>query len=126
MRTFFVAMPFTPELEDVYHLGILESVKEAGAACERADEIQHTGGIVEKVYASIRGADAVIAEVTNANPNVFYEIGFAHAIEKPVVLLTKDISNAPFDLRGYNHIQYSSIRELRSKLTLMLKALAGG
>lgn len=119
----FVAMPFAPELDDVYHLGIRETVQHAGGACERADEIQHTGGILEKIYASIRGATVVIAEVSYPNPNVFYEVGFAHALAKPVVLLTRDVSSSPFDLRGYNHIVYKSIVDLRRSLASMLSEI---
>jgi len=123
ISTFFVLMPFAPELEDVYHLGIREVVRDLGASCERADEMQYTGGIIEKIYASILSSDAVIAEVTSPNPNVYYEIGYAHALGKPVVLLTKEIHGTPFDLRGYNHVVYSSIIDLRKRLTSMLQQL---
>jgi Restriction endonuclease/Nucleoside 2-deoxyribosyltransferase len=123
IRRFFVVMPFAPELDDVYHLGIRDTVKNLGGACERADEIQYTGGVLEKIYDSIRSADAVIAEVSMPNPNVFYEIGFAHALGKPVVLLTRDVTNSPFDLRGYNHIVYSSIIALRTQLEAMLRQM---
>jgi hypothetical protein len=120
---FFVVMPFLPEMEDVYHLGIRETVQNIGGACERADEIQHTGGILQKIYDSIHGATIIIAEVSQQNPNVFYEIGFAHALDKPVVLLTRDIASSPFDLRGYNHIVYKSIVELKKSLESMLRQL---
>jgi Restriction endonuclease len=123
VRRFFVVMPFAPDLDDVYHFGIRETIHTLGGACERADEIQHTGGILEKIYDSIRDASIIIAEVSFPNPNVFYEIGFAHALGKPVVLLTRDISNSPFDLRGYNHIVYKSIVELRKGLDAMLRQL---
>jgi hypothetical protein len=123
LHHFFIVMPFTPDLEDVYHLGIRDTVRNLGGACERADEIQYTGGILEKVYDSIRSADAVIAEVSDPNPNVYYEVGFAHALGKPVVLLTRDVTSSPFDLRGYNHIIYSSIVELRKLLEAMLRPL---
>jgi nucleoside 2-deoxyribosyltransferase len=117
-------MPFAPELDDVYHLGIRDTVKNLGGACERSDEIQYTGGVLEKIYDSIRSADAVIAEVSTPNPNVYYEIGFAHALGKPVVLLTRDVANSPFDLRGYNHIVYSNIIALRAQLEAMLRQMA--
>lgn len=123
VRRFFVVMPFSPELDDVYHFGIQKTVQALGGACERADEIQHTGGILEKIYDSIRTASIIIAEVSFPNSNVFYEIGFAHALGKPVVLLTRDISSSPFDLRGYNHIVYKSIGELRKSLDLMLREI---
>jgi nucleoside 2-deoxyribosyltransferase len=79
--------------------------------------------LVEKIYDSIRAANVIIAEVSVPNPNVFYEIGFAHALGKPVVLLSRGISSSPFDLRGYNHIVYRSIVELRKSLESMLRQL---
>lgn len=117
----FVVMPFTSELDDVYHLGIREVAATVGGSCERADEIQYVGGIVEKIYDSIKGADLVIAEVTTPNPNVYYEVGFAHALGLPVVLLTRDVQATPFDLRGYNHVVYSSIVDLRQRLERILR-----
>lgn len=119
----FIIMPFTPELDDVYHLGIREVVAKVGGSCERADEMQHVGGIVEKIYDSIKGADIIIAELTAANPNVYYEVGFAHALGKPVILLTRNIQNTPFDLRVYNHVIYSSIVDLRERLDRMLSQI---
>jgi hypothetical protein len=119
----FIIMPFTPELDDVYHLGIREVVAKVGGSCERADEMQHVGGIVEKIYDSIKGADIIIAELTAANPNVYYEVGFAHALGKPVILLTRNIQNTPFDLRVYNHVIYSSIVDLRDRLDRMLSQI---
>jgi hypothetical protein len=126
LSTFFVVMPFLPELDDVYHFGIREVVRELGAACVRADEMQYTGGIIDKIYTSIRAADAVIAEVSSPNPNVYYEIGYAHALGKPVVLVTRDVQETPFDLRGYNHVTYTSIIELRQRLAGLLRELLAG
>lgn len=122
----FVVMPFAPELDDAYHLGIREVVAKLNGSCERADEMQYVGGIVQKIYASIKKADIIIAEVSTPNPNVYYEVGFAHALGIPVVLLTSDIATTPFDLRGYNHIVYSSIVDLRRKLGRMLQQLLEG
>lgn len=122
-RKVFVVMPFSGDLQDVYYLGIRDTVSSLSGVCERADEIQHTGGILEKIYASIREADVIVAEVSLPNTNVYYEIGYAHALKKKVVLITRDVSSAPFDLRGYNHVVYGSIVELRKKLMPMLSQL---
>lgn len=120
----FVVMPFAPELDDVYHLGIREVVAKLGGSCERADELQYVGGIIEKVYDSIRSADIIVAELTTPNPNVYYEVGFAHALGVPVILLTRNIGATPFDLRSYNHVVYSSIVDLRLRLGQMLAQVA--
>lgn len=116
----FVVMPFLPELEDMYYLGIREVVSELGGACERADELVYVGGVVEKIYHSIRTADIIVAELTTPNPNVYYEIGYAHALGKPTILLTRDVKTTQFDMQGYNHVIYSSIVDLREKLRVIL------
>lgn len=116
----FIIMPFANDYDDIYHLGIREIINEIGASCERADEMKYVGGIIQKIQHSIQSCDFIIAEISEHNPNVYYEVGFAHAINKPVILLTKNIENTPFDLRSYNHIIYSNIMELRKKLKEML------
>ena len=123
LSTFFVVMPFMPELDDVYHLGIREVVRELGASCERADEMQYTGSVIEKIHACIQASDAVIAEVSSPNANVYYEIGYAQGLGKPVVLVTRDIHGTGFDLRSYNHVTYSSIMDLRQRLSGLLQEL---
>ncbi|RLG32813.1 hypothetical protein DRN98_04765, partial [Methanosarcinales archaeon] len=119
----FVVMPFKPEFDDIYYLGIQEVVAKMGGVCERADEIEYVGGVIEKIYDSIKTADLIIGEITTPNPNVYYEIGFAHALGKPVILLTKNVGNTPFDLRGYRHVIYSNIVDLRSRLENLLRTL---
>lgn len=121
----FVIMPFAPDFDDLYHLGIREVVSKLGLTCERADEIEYAGEVMNKIHDSINKARLVIAEVSTQNPNVSYEVGYAHALKIPVVLLTKNIEMAPFDIRGYNHIVYKSIVELRDKLEKRLKSILG-
>lgn len=64
-----------------------------------------------------------MAEVTEHNANVYFELGVAHAFGKAVVLCTKSMESAPFDIRDLNHIVYRSIRELREKLTQRVTSL---
>lgn len=62
--------------------------------------------------------------MTDKKPNVFYEVGYAHAKEKEVVLLTQKSKDIPFDLKGHNHIVYeNSIDKLRQRLESRLKAI---
>jgi hypothetical protein len=56
---------------------------------------------------------------------VFYEIGYAHAIGRPTILITRAGETLPFDLQSKNYILYSSIVELREKLAKRLKATIG-
>jgi hypothetical protein len=59
------------------------------------------------VYESIVMARVIIAEISNRNPNVFYELGMAHAFGKDVIILTQDGENIPFDLRRFRNCIYS-------------------
>ena len=70
----------------------------------------------------INRSDVVIAETTAYNPNVYYEVGLAHGIGRPTVLICKDAGTIPFDLAAINHIVYDSISELREVLAARLRA----
>jgi hypothetical protein len=121
----FVLMPFKKELDDIYYFGIRQPLEQSGYVVQRADEIQFTGGIVERIRQSIEEADVVIAEMTDTNPNVYYEVGLAHAMNKPVILITRSIENLPFDLRGMRHITYETAHELVGKLLRTVHTLKG-
>jgi hypothetical protein len=102
----FVLMPFAPQFDDIYRLGIKDACARAGAYCERVDEQIYQGTILARIYQQIAVADIVIADMTGRNPNVFYEVGYAHALDKRVLLLTQDVNDIPFDLSNYPHIVY--------------------
>jgi hypothetical protein len=110
----FVLMPFSKEFNDVYKLGIKAACKNAGAYAERVDEQIFDESILERVYNQIAKADIIIADMTGRNPNVFYEVGYAHALGKLVILLTQNTDDIPFDLKHYPHIVYGE--EIADKL----------
>jgi nucleoside 2-deoxyribosyltransferase len=112
----FVLMPFSREFDDVYILGIREVAERMDFVVERADSIEHNEEIIDIVREKIRHCDVIVADTTGKNPNVFYEIGYAHALEKPTILITRKGDQIPFDVRSINHIIYESIVELRDKL----------
>ena len=62
--------------------------------------------IIKDIWASIYRAKIIIADCTGKNPNVFYEIGVAHAIGKSVILITQNESDIPFDLRHLRYLIY--------------------
>jgi hypothetical protein len=113
----FVLMPFDAQFNDIYQYGIKKPITELGITCERVDEIQYVGGILDQVFRSIEKARFVIADMTGRNPNVFYEVGYCHALKKDVILCTQSADDIPFDLRGYNHIIYEG------KIGVLEKAL---
>lgn len=119
----FAIIPFSSDMDDVYYLGIHETARALGCSCDKVDQMEFVGPILDKLYDSIKNSRIVLAELSTPNVNVYYELGYAHALGKPTILITKDISASPFDVRGYNHIVYSSIRDLRSKLKARLEAI---
>lgn len=113
----FVLMPFDESFNDIYNFGIKESCKEADAYCERVDEQVFQETILERIYNQISKADIIIADMTGRNPNVFYEVGYAHALGKLTILLTQKAEDIPFDLKHYTHIVYNNkITILKSEL----------
>lgn len=118
----FVVMPFDSDFDDVYQLGIKPAAEAAGYYCERLDEQIFDETMLARIYNQIGKADIVIGDMTGRNPNVFYEIGYAHALNKRTVLLTKETSDIPFDLTHHFHIVYKGkINNLNQQLTERLR-----
>lgn len=83
------------------------SLEAAGLNPVRADtEIFGTGKIIDQIWSGINNARVLVAELTKRNPNVFYELGLAHALEKPVVLVSSNEEDVPFDLQHIRVIYY--------------------
>src|SRR4051812_33507799 len=99
-------MPFSSEFDDIYKLGIKEAAKECEVLAERLDEQMFSEGMLERIYRQIDAADFIVADLSNRNANVFYELGYAHAKEKTCILLTKNADDIPFDLKHKRHIVY--------------------
>jgi hypothetical protein len=118
-------MPFDREFDDVYRLGIKAAAEEKEIHAERVDEqVFHKEGILERIYSQISAADIIIADMTGRNPNVFYEVGFAHAKGKYCILLTKSVNDIPFDLKHHRHIIYENISQLKTLLISDLSAIS--
>jgi hypothetical protein len=105
--TCFIVMPFAPPLGNHYSLIYEPAIKKAGLKPVRADDdIFATGKIMDQVWAGINSAKVLVAELTLRNPNVFYELGLAHALKKPVVLISSNEGDVPFDVRHIRVIYY--------------------
>jgi hypothetical protein len=114
----FILMPFDPAFDDIYKLGIKATADELGVVAERVDEQRFSETMLDRIYRQIDAADFIIADMTGKNPNVFYEVGYAHARSKLCTLLTQSASDIPFDLKHHRHIVYNgSITELKPMLS---------
>jgi hypothetical protein len=120
----FVAMPFAPEFNDHFHYGIQRAVYAAGLLCERADLSSFTGDVVEWVRRRIESASLLIADLSTANPNVCLEIGYAWGRDVQAVLVARDPSDLPFDVRGQRCLMYKSIQDLEEQLKRELRSLS--
>lgn len=114
----FVLMPFDKRFDDIYKIGIKEPALKLDIRAERVDEQIYVEGMLERIYCQIDEADIIIADLSGQNPNVFYEVGYAHAKGKICILLTSKTEDIPFDLKHKRHIIYGeSIENLRKKIT---------
>jgi nucleoside 2-deoxyribosyltransferase len=100
-------MPFVPP-QGGYYTSIYEpAIKKAKLTPLRADtDIFGTGKIIDQIWSGINNASVLVAELTGRNPNVLYELGLAHALRKPVVLVSSNEQDVPFDVRHVRVIYY--------------------
>jgi hypothetical protein len=120
-------MPFASPFDGIWQTVIRPTVHDSGDTCFRADDIFAPGPIINDIVRAIHDADYIIADLTEKNPNVYYELGLAHASGKPVILITQNIANLPFDLRHQRIIEYADTAagavRLRTILTQYLSSI---
>ncbi|HEX7312801.1 MAG TPA: hypothetical protein VF297_02715 [Pyrinomonadaceae bacterium] len=104
----FVLMPFTDELKPVYTNHIVSVANELELSVARADDFFTHTSIISDIWTAICKADVIIADCTGRNPNVFYEIGIAHAIGKALILITQNSEDVPSDMRHIRYIKYDA------------------
>ncbi len=125
----FVLMPFTrgwsSNVWDFVNLAC-ERLREQyeDLAWERADEMTDAGRITDQIISAIERADLVIADVTESNPNVMFELGYAAALGRPIILLNQAVEASPFDIKDWRQIVYSvdKLGEARGELVRHLDA----
>jgi hypothetical protein len=104
----FVVMPFGAPIGGYYQDIYEPAIQRAGLRPVRADaDIFGTGKIMDQIWSGINAAKVLVAELTDRNPNVFYELGLAHALKKPVVLVSSNENDVPFDLQHIRVIYYN-------------------
>ena len=126
----FVLMPFTEKWskyiweEEIKK--IVNGIKKHSLECKRADDL-YGHDVMQDIYNSILSAKIIIADITNKNANVFYELGIAHTLGKNVILLAQGTEYIPFDLNRYRHIIYSNDGEgykiLRKEIPNAIKCI---
>lgn len=140
LKTCFVIMPIgDPNLDkdkydlftEIYEDIIIPSVKKTNLdlECIRVDKIRKTGNIIQDIVHYLINSELVIADLTNKNPNVFYELGVRHTFGKQTILISQKMDDVPFDLRPYRTLIYGknhgmtprTIKEFKSDLEETIK-----
>ena len=117
----FVVMQFGQPYDSLYSDVIKPVSEAAGLDVQRANEEYRPGIVLQDIVRRIREADVIIADITPPNPNVFYELGFSHAMDKPTILLAQRGAQLPFDIGGFRCIFYDNSIGGKSDVETTLK-----
>lgn len=102
----FTIMPFGG-WRDKYYVDVFKpAIEAAGLIPCRADDLYRPGTIINDIWMYTKQARIILADLSSKNPNVLYELGLAHAIAKPAILVTESVDDIPFDLRALRVIEY--------------------
>lgn len=125
--TCFVLMPFDNCYKEVYHEVYQPVCKANEITCWRVDEVKRPGSITKDIIEGIFDADIIIADLTSRNPNVFYELGIAHAVGNKTIMIAQSLKDVPFDIASYRVIIYEQTtngkKHLHEKLDGAIKEL---
>jgi hypothetical protein len=128
-KTIFAAMPFAKKYDDTFFLAMAPAAEAAGVVCKRIDQEEYSGIVVTEINRMISESSAVIIDLSDSNPNVLYEAGYAHALKLPAVhICSSPLDNLPFDVKPWNTMQYNlgQVNELKGKLERRLKKVLAG
>ena len=116
-------MPFSKELDDIYHYGIETAARRLGILCERVDKSIFTGDVVARIMKSIKSSVLVIADLSKANPNVYLEVGYAWGCGAQTILIIENANDLKFDVQGQRCLVYDSIHGLEQMLMEEMKGI---
>ena len=129
----FILMAFDEKFDDVYEAFIKPLFEESKAESfnvDRADDIHNQQNIMQDIVTRIAQSHLIVADLTDNNPNVFYELGVAHTLGRPVILLAQNMDDVPFDLRAYRVLIYDThftkIAAAREELGRYIEAFVNG
>ena len=109
----FVLIPFRPEYEDLYML-IKQIAEGLDASVAWSGEFTGTTTIISQIYDSIKNTDVLACDISDVNPNVMYELGYAHAMRRPVIQICQKDAPIPFDVAMIRTLVYDRNSLLRT------------
>lgn len=116
----FIIMPLAEVFRPVYENAILAAAANCNITCKRGDDFFSSAEIMDEVWSAIVGSELCIADCTGRNPNVFYELGIAHTLGRPCILIAQSVHDIPFDIQHRRAIIYENsddgIQKCRSAL----------
>ena len=122
----FVIMPFLKDLKPVYDDHIRNTVQKMNLTVARGDDFFTAQSVMSDIWNAINSCRIVIADCTGRNPNVFYEIGMAHTLGKPVILISQNKDDIPFDIQYIRYLIYEftprGMSEFEKKLTSTIES----
>ena len=121
MQKAFVVMEYSSPYNELYNKVIKPAALEFDIEAFRADDTYGPGIIISDIIREINESAIIIAEITPTNPNVYYELGYAHALKKPTILIAKNKTDLPFDVSPFRTLFYTDTIEGREKIENGLK-----
>jgi hypothetical protein len=118
----FCIMPFSKDFDPVWTLCIEPAVSTAGLTAMRGDTTLRTGRLIENVWNEILHCGCVVADLSAPNPNVYYELGMAHALGREAFVMVQQGTDFPADVKGTHYTEYApndlpaAARDLQAKL----------
>jgi hypothetical protein len=104
--TCFVIMPFGGYFDTYFDDIYVPAIEKAGLCPTKADDLFRPSPIINDIWQFTKDARLVLADLSKKNPNVFYELGLAHSLSKPAILVTESIADVPFDLQSLRVLIY--------------------
>ncbi|BBG08726.1 hypothetical protein JMUB1273_1913 [Staphylococcus aureus] len=115
MKKCFIACPIGTDdykvrrNSDFLLQSIIKPALESDFEIQRSDLISSTNKITDEIIGGLTNSELVIVDLSTHNPNVFYELGYRHALERPTITMINKDENIPFDVSAYRTIYYSEL-----------------
>lgn len=115
MKKCFIACPMGTDdskvrrNSDFLLQSIIKPALESDFEIQRSDLISSTNKITDEIIGGLTNSELVIVDLSTHNPNVFYELGYRHALERPTITMINKDENIPFDVSAYRTIYYSEL-----------------